>query len=48
MLRNKHLASVITMFKFKQPINVMVILTPILLQTKTNKHAQLFFLYIGL
>jgi hypothetical protein len=48
MLRNKHLASVNTMFKLKQPLNAMVILIPILLQTNANMHAQLFFLYIGL
>ena len=48
MLRNKHLASVITMFKLKRPLIAMVFLIPILLQTKANRHVQLFFLYIGL
>ncbi len=48
MLRNKHLASVITMFKLKRPLIAMKFLTPILLQTKANIDVQLFFLYIGL
>ncbi len=48
ILQNKHLASVITMFKLKRPLIGTVILIPILLQTKANMHAQLIFLYIGL